>query len=206
MFTKTKLSLFAVFMATLVLLSSCSTSSVGVSKRRYNKGYFVNITKDKKVTTKATPAAPAEKKADVVVPGDEMPVAVENETKPVAVEPQELVASVTPSASKSSSLKNRVAMKMAEKVLQNTPAQAFVEQAKSAEVKAAPDFVNTTNSTKGDDIPVWLLYVLAIVFPPIAVGLATDWETKPLIVNIILCVLSWLPGIIHALIVVNKNK
>lgn len=164
--------------------------------------------KDKKVTAKATPSAPVVKEEEGVIADDVFPVAVENETKAIAVQEQSVVTAVTSSTVKPSSLKNRMAMKMAEKVLQNTPAQAFVEQAKTAEVKAAPSYSATTTAPAhtGGDVPVWLLYVLAIVIPPVAVGLVTDWETKPLIISIILTILCGIPGIIHALIVVSKNK
>lgn len=46
-------------------------------------------------------------------------------------------------------------------------------------------------------------YILAILLPPIAVGLHTDWEFKPLLINVLLTILGWLPGVIHAFIVLG---
>ena len=49
-----------------------------------------------------------------------------------------------------------------------------------------------------------LLIIIAILLPPLAVYLK-DGAGKSLVINIILCLLMWLPGIIHALIVAAKK-
>ena len=46
-----------------------------------------------------------------------------------------------------------------------------------------------------------LMIILAIFLPPVAVALKDGVGTS-LIINIVLCLIFWLPGIIHALIVV----
>lgn len=43
-----------------------------------------------------------------------------------------------------------------------------------------------------------LLIILAILLPPLAVYLKTN-SGKDTIINIILCLFFWLPGVIHAL-------
>jgi uncharacterized membrane protein YqaE (UPF0057 family) len=43
-----------------------------------------------------------------------------------------------------------------------------------------------------------LLIILAILLPPLAVYLATK-SAKQTILNLILCFLFWIPGVIHAL-------
>jgi uncharacterized membrane protein YqaE (UPF0057 family) len=50
-----------------------------------------------------------------------------------------------------------------------------------------------------------LLIVLAIFLPPIAV-LCKSGAGKDLLINIILCIFFWVPGIIHALWVVTKQR
>jgi len=49
-----------------------------------------------------------------------------------------------------------------------------------------------------------MLYLLAIVLPPLAVILAG----KPgvALLNCFLCLLFWIPGVIHALLVVSEAK
>lgn len=65
------------------------------------------------------------------------------------------------------------------------------------QAKDYKDGVTSVAPSKG------VLYVLAIILPPVAVGLATDWQ-KPVIFNILWLLLGGLPGIIHALIVVSR--
>jgi uncharacterized membrane protein YqaE (UPF0057 family) len=48
-----------------------------------------------------------------------------------------------------------------------------------------------------------LLIILAILLPPIAVFLKSG-AGKDLIINIILCLLFFLPGVVHALWVVTR--
>lgn len=49
-----------------------------------------------------------------------------------------------------------------------------------------------------------LLIILAIFLPPIAVFLKNG-VGKHLLINIVLCLLIFLPGVIHALLVVTKD-
>jgi uncharacterized membrane protein YqaE (UPF0057 family) len=48
-----------------------------------------------------------------------------------------------------------------------------------------------------------LLVVVAFILPPLAVGIKDGWGVS-LLINIILTLLLWLPGFIHALIVVLR--
>ncbi|MFM6946627.1 MAG: YqaE/Pmp3 family membrane protein [Flavobacteriales bacterium] len=62
----------------------------------------------------------------------------------------------------------------------------------------------TDNST--DDVPYLLLFILCFIFPPIVVGLVTDWDTEIIIYNLLWCVLCGFPGIIHALIILGRYR
>ena len=48
-----------------------------------------------------------------------------------------------------------------------------------------------------------LLIILAIFLPPLAVFLKTN-NAKTTVINVILCILFWIPGVIHALLTVLK--
>jgi uncharacterized membrane protein YqaE (UPF0057 family) len=50
----------------------------------------------------------------------------------------------------------------------------------------------------GDDMILY--YILAVLLPPLAVGLYTDWQ-KPTLFNLLFTIIGWLPGVIHAFIV-----
>ena len=49
-----------------------------------------------------------------------------------------------------------------------------------------------------------MLYLLAILLPPIAVLLAG--RPVQAVLNVVLCLLLYIPGIIHALLVVHEHK
>ena len=51
-----------------------------------------------------------------------------------------------------------------------------------------------------------LLYVLCFFIPWLAVGLATDWDMKTVLINILWTFLCGIPGIIHAIIIVGRNS
>jgi len=48
-----------------------------------------------------------------------------------------------------------------------------------------------------------VLIILAVLLPPVAVALKHG-VGKDLIINIVLCLLMWVPGIIHALWLVTR--
>lgn len=47
------------------------------------------------------------------------------------------------------------------------------------------------------------LYILAVIIPPIAVGLHTNWKITTLY-NVLWTLLLWVPGIVHAIIVLER--
>ena len=49
-----------------------------------------------------------------------------------------------------------------------------------------------------------LLIILAILLPPLAVYLK-EGAGKPLVINIVLCFVFWIPAVIHAVLVVTKK-
>ena len=64
--------------------------------------------------------------------------------------------------------------------------------------------LNKTSENSTDDVPMIALFILCFIFPPLAVGLVTDWDTEIVIYNILWTLLCGFPGIIHALIIVGR--
>ena len=64
---------------------------------------------------------------------------------------------------------------------------------------------NTATVSETQDVNVLLLYILCFFIPFLAVGIVTDWNIGTVILNLLLCLLFFIPGLIHALIVVSKN-
>ena len=74
-----------------------------------------------------------------------------------------------------------------------------------SELKKALKEAKKSNSSKGGDVPIGVLYLLCFLFPVLAVGLATNWDLMPMIYNILWTLLCGIPGIIHAIIVVKRE-
>lgn len=53
------------------------------------------------------------------------------------------------------------------------------------------------------DVPEVVLYILAVILPPLAVGLYTNWG-EPTLWNLLFTILMWLPGVIHAFYILLK--
>lgn len=51
-----------------------------------------------------------------------------------------------------------------------------------------------------------LLYLLAILIPFVAVGIVTDWDLTDVVINLLLCLLCYIPGVIHAFIKIRDNR
>ena len=88
---------------------------------------------------------------------------------------------------------------------------AFVGKHKSESKEILKQQVNPTISenkniaTNPPDDDLILLVILALLLPPLAVYLKYDDAGKPFIVNVILTLLCFLPGMIHALYHVLKK-
>ena len=73
-------------------------------------------------------------------------------------------------------------------------------------VKAVNNMKKSAKHGDADGIPTVILFILAVLLPPIAVGLVTDWDLEETLINVGLTFLCWLPGIVHALIVVSRQR
>lgn len=59
--------------------------------------------------------------------------------------------------------------------------------------------IRTADSTGNDLVKI----ILSVIFPPLGVAMETGLS-KQLLINILLTMLGFIPGIIHALYVINK--
>ncbi|ODQ44399.1 hypothetical protein PICMEDRAFT_37045 [Pichia membranifaciens NRRL Y-2026] len=50
-----------------------------------------------------------------------------------------------------------------------------------------------------------IAYIIAIIFPPLAVLMAKG-VGMDLVINIVLCILGWFPGMLHAAYIVSKSE
>ena len=191
-----KLFLFGVIAGAL---ASCS--SVEIAKRQHRSGYYVSF--GNKTEVNKTEVNKTEAKVNQNV--------AQHEVAQTPIESQEVEAVNNVDASEVaennvvSNQKNELTPSKSSK--QNLFTQNLneekVESKKSNFVqKLAKKSIVSKLSKPTNDIMLLILVILAIFLPPIAVGLKKNWALIPLLISIILTLLFWLPGIIHALLVV----
>jgi uncharacterized membrane protein YqaE (UPF0057 family) len=56
---------------------------------------------------------------------------------------------------------------------------------------------------KASPVPVVVLYILAVLLPPVAVGIFTNWG-EPTLWNLLFTLLMWVPGVVHAFYILLK--
>jgi uncharacterized membrane protein YqaE (UPF0057 family) len=77
---------------------------------------------------------------------------------------------------------------------------SIAEKVKLAKMAMA-DAKNVQHNVNGE--PSVALYILAVLIPPLAVGLYTDWKL-PTLFNLLWTLLGWFPGVVHAFIVLSR--
>lgn len=188
----------AVLTAT-VLLTSCSIDNLTIAKRRYNDGFYVHKSGAKTNVDQSSQSVTTENKIETATPEvvvvENNPVVTQsgdNATLPVVTFSSEKTTQAVPSQTAGViviSSDDEQGSKIEER--KTTISQATV----ASEPKAS----------KGGDVPVWVLYLLAFFIPFVAVGLVTDWDVGQVLLNLLLCLLCGIPGIIHAFIVVARE-
>jgi len=96
--------------------------------------------------------------------------------------------------------------------------QAFISKIKTNEITTSKSsqaadkkltkkkIIKNSKKNNSSEVPTILLFILCFLIPPLAVGLATDWNLTPVLWNIVWCILCGVPGIIHAIIHVLRNR
>jgi len=119
-------------------------------------------------------------------------------------------STVTPEVKSNS----KVAEKMQQVADRNTATVALVTPQKIenqhelkaiAKVTAEKKAASNTPANDTDDELI-LLYLLAILIPFVAVGIVTDWDLTDVVINLLLCLLCYIPGVIHAFIKIRDNR
>ncbi len=193
-------------LAIIVFVASCT-----VEKRRYTDGYHVEWRSkhEKPGVNKSKDAVAVEQS------GFTQSVAEEGiaETSP-SVAPN-LNPAVAPQENKEVAANEKIDKKAARKLkrdLRKEIASSELTQSSAAheEIQQVSEIgeiktENTSSAVEAATAPEkGVLILLAILIPPLAVYLYEGSWTKRCTINLILSLLCWLPGIIHALVVVNE--
>lgn len=188
-------------LAMILLLASCS-----VKKRVYMAGYHVEWHKSKNTVAKEN-SSKHENPSLLVHQKSQTLVQLQN---PEMVFENALVSEVAKQQSVNAETK---ALYTVAKSVNTTPnfakssaTNVLKKKIVSAGVKSVLKQKLSSSSKSSDDIDIVLLYILCVLIPFVAVGLVTDWEVKDVVINLLLSLLCWIPGIIHAFIKVNENR
>ncbi len=188
---KNKIGSLLLLFVTLVAISSCT-----MEKRRYQSGYYIDWGKSGANQSTASNTGVIEK--------------VEPKSTKQIEEPVKDVLSVQEAkADYSASNDNSFILSKSTSVNESDKKSEVTATKKVSKYKAYKALKKAVKEHKGggdSDVPEIVLILLCIFLPPIAVGLMTDWEFEPLAINILLCLLCWLPGIIHAFILYDRGR
>ncbi len=198
---KTIKNLFYAGLAFTLVMSSCS-----MEKRAYRSGYHIDWaygkTKSNPVKSEAgsktvTASAKATDAPEVAVVEQNVPVV----EQPVAVE-----------ENASASLENAIVLApTAPKINFNRSVAPVKSEVSANPTSEAKQYAKKIKKEKGNKKPAKTeiskgLYIVLALFgwSWLAIGLMDDFQGSTWIVNLLLTFLFWLPGFIHALIVMKK--
>lgn len=200
----TLLSLVAV-----LILAACT-----VEKRIYRNGYNVQWHSSLKVKNQASEAVIAEEALatqqtkDATAP---KAIAAKKEQALPTLTAKTIQQDFNQSVLKTEKVQNDVAQltgAVKQYFVKETSSKAAIHQTKVGkhQAKQLTRQLNKATNNHPDDVPYLLLFILCFIFPPIVVGLVTDWDTEIIIYNLLWCVLCGFPGIIHALIILGRYR
>ncbi len=189
----------------VAVIVSCSTSNDvsnnrGIQKRKYNSGFYFAFNK-KKVNFSQD-----QDQEDVLITVDELRSDDASNTLPDVKIPENTVVN-----EQGLSIVELSNSEEHEESVQTKRGDLFTELAvKKLYKKRVFKNVNATSKIgekddSADEDTKILLYILCFFLPPVAVGIATDWDISKVLVNILFCLLCGIPGIIHAIIVVKNH-
>ncbi|MDX1444907.1 YqaE/Pmp3 family membrane protein [Lishizhenia sp.] len=215
-----------------IVLASCSTSNEVVNnnriqKRKYTKGWHVKKstkfkrtkgTHEEELVAKTENTPTTQEDFDFKLPVKEVELTTDK-TENIALENSEMTPVAETKVETTTPVNNREKKQVNEKIKPSLKDKLIAKAAVNKIEKALADKdlpkdvaamdvsqnKEEASSSFTDDTELILLYVLAVLIPFLAVGIVTNWDIGQVLLNLLLCILCMVPGIIHAIIVVNKN-
>lgn len=191
-------------LATATVFSSCT-----IQKRTAMPGYHVEWRASNTVKHSDKVAQEEKVRESFAITPVEKSAPVVNAEQAALVQPFESESASPVSANSVETAKVpelKAASKSIDVVATSTVAkQSKVEQKASSQMKKLEKKASKIAKKGSSSDDAILYYILAFFIPFLAVGLVTNWEVKQVVINILLCCLCGIPGIIHAFIVVSRN-
>lgn len=191
---------FSLLILTATLITSCSMNNGFIQKRKYSKGYYLSL----------------KKKNSAALPTNIKTVDIDQELGLV----QEQSVNEAPSFTKSNDVKKvTTKVETVEKTTEFSSEKNLTANIVQSN-DASPVRNNSIKNTFNNLFPVnavknnlatkkpsstneaeLLLLIVCLFISWLAVGLYTDWDTTPTVINLILWLLFWLPGTIHGYLI-----
>jgi uncharacterized membrane protein YqaE (UPF0057 family) len=190
--------IYASFLALAILVSACS--SLGITKRKYRKGYHWSIAK-----SSSTPQQKANALATKTEQAKESTTITKaNDLKTESLSPIALtkVSSNPTEREVKPSLFNYKPCKVKPETNTLTASQNKIKLKKS--VKSIPVLPKPTPLSKAKDNDI-ILIICCIFIPPLGVYLFHDDINIDFWIDLILCFLFWIPAVIFAFLVCFAN-
>ena len=178
----------------LLLISLISISSCTMEKRHYQSGYYIDWKNNVKNT-----AAVNVSTSDI----ERVYAKSIDQSQFSAATNEEIILTETKIAESSNHNSKKGNSEIKESRKSDTKI-SVKDKIKAA--KAINKLKKAAKRGDADGIPTVVLFILAVLLPPIAVGLVTDWDLEQTLINVGLTFLCWLPGIVHAIIVVSRAR
>ena len=197
-----------------VLVVGFAISSCSIEKRLHQKGFNVEWNKNlgslKKDKKEKQDFVSSEAVEEIAVVSHKTTKAHSANNSAISVDGVTLNESNEASVFVEDNTTNEVNSEVSS-VVNNTKTEKVNSSSKASSSKevASNKTMNSTKSVKKalkNDMPTGLLYLLCFLMPWLAVGFATDWDIKTVVINILWTFLCGIPGIIHAIIIVGRNS
>ena len=199
------------FVLGLMILASCSTSSDVASnklfqKRKYKKGWHVNSTRNVEEKTKVIQSDEIVESKSIETKEE---ITCEQEvTSSVAVAQENVLTETADVENAEESIKSKVVFQSREQLVVASEISNPIFEGVVSSIEKDVFTQNKNEKNKedsSDDDMLILLYVLAVLIPFVAVGIVTDWDLETVLINILLSILCYIPGVIHAFIIIRDR-
>lgn len=192
-----------------VLVTGCGVtqdgfSSASMQKRKYTKGFYISKRSHLKAKEESTDASIV--KEDATSENEKLAVLAKRNVTGAEASKQEVKVQHQQGLSQNSELiVEKAASKKVQKsngtVSSNQQSQKQLKKADKNEVKNVLRKQKQNSHSSGDDLLI-LCIILAILIPPLGVGVWTNIDWTKVLICLLLTLLFFLPGMIYALLVV----
>lgn len=209
---------FIALALTTLILASCSTTNEVTSnrlfqKRKYQKGWHVNSSRsvdksakstDDEVVASYTNQTISEDKTERPQTSDvTSPQYTESSEKSIIALTESVVENPEKVVSKVKNVLEKQRQSTTNSLSENVILESDHQGTVASRDQSIQKLINEKSKDSSSDDMLILLYILAVLIPFVAVGIVTDWDLKKVLINILLCILCYIPGVIHAFITIR---